>query len=333
MTKTNKLSRKQKIVIALIAVFLILVFIPLMVVEHSYFFQVAIMRGSMNESAITYPEAYSDYLDKTTSTNEIQYSNQVKNSYLDLISPKQDGEYPLILYVHGGGFVAGDKGSKTSYCTMLASNGYVVANVNYVLAPDSHYPTQLFQINTALDFLLENADDFSIDKSKIYFAGDSAGAHLALQLALCYTSEALNSSINLPVINNVTEISGVILHCGLYEMEHLKKESVPFMSHAMWIYTNERFFLKYDKIAELDLVRYIDQNTPPIFLTSGDKDPFRPQTERLIQKLDEHKLDYYAYLPSSGKTKLKHEFQANFKNEEAYVALDLLLNWLDRALN
>ncbi len=329
MVRNRNVSRKQKIIAVLFTVFLVLFFIPLMVIEHSYSLQTAIMRLSMNKSAITYPTNYQSYLEKTTIQSEIQYSDKYSNSYLDVISPKIAGRYPLIIYVHGGGFAAGDKGSKTSYCTMLASEGYVVANVNYILAPDAHYPTQLFQINSAIDFLLNNAEELCIDKERIYFAGDSAGSHIVMQLVLCYTNDELNKRINLPLNKLLKKISGAILHCGFYEMKNLKKESFPFTSHAMWIYTNERFFLKYDRIDELDLVRYVDSNTPRIFLTSGDKDPFRPQTIRLITELESNGVDYYAYLPKSKKTKLKHEFQANFDNAEAYVAMDLLVEWLN----
>ena len=54
----------------------------------------------------------------------------------------------------------------------MASKGYVVANINYQLAPEGRYPTQMLQVNEAIGFLLSRAEEYRIDTMKIFIGGD-----------------------------------------------------------------------------------------------------------------------------------------------------------------
>jgi dipeptidyl aminopeptidase/acylaminoacyl peptidase len=116
---------------------------------------------------------------------------------LDLYSPKNlshQKRYPLIVFIHGGGFVAGDKKTTANECSILADSGFIVASVNYRLgwdkgsnACDGNVP-ELFDagyrsvqdINASLRFLVSKANEYFIDTSWIFLAGSSAGAIIAL---------------------------------------------------------------------------------------------------------------------------------------------------------
>jgi acetyl esterase len=97
----------------------------------------------------------------------------------------RSGTLPAILYLHGGGWVAGSLATHDGACSALASDAdAVVASVHYRRAPESPYPAPNDDAYASLAWLVEHADALGIDAKRIALAGDSAGAHLALSCAL-----------------------------------------------------------------------------------------------------------------------------------------------------
>lgn len=108
---------------------------------------------------------------------DLCYNSNYKEGKLDIIKPKEfDGYLPVIFWVHGGAFLGGDKSDITEYAVQIASKGYIVVNMNYDLAPGSQYPTPLYQVKEAYQFIEQKAEEYGMDRNRLYFAGDSAGA-------------------------------------------------------------------------------------------------------------------------------------------------------------
>ncbi|HTR59831.1 MAG TPA: alpha/beta hydrolase [Casimicrobiaceae bacterium] len=95
------------------------------------------------------------------------------------------GRLPAIVYLHGGGWVAGSVASHDGACATLASDANaVVASVQYRRAPENPFPAPNDDAFAALQWLARSARDLCVDESSIGIAGDSAGAHLALGAAI-----------------------------------------------------------------------------------------------------------------------------------------------------
>jgi acetyl esterase len=95
------------------------------------------------------------------------------------------GLLPVILYLHGGGWVAGSVDSHDGACAMLATDAdAVVASVQYRRAPENPWPAPNDDAFVALLWLTRSCADLGIDGTRIAVGGDSAGAHLALGLAI-----------------------------------------------------------------------------------------------------------------------------------------------------
>lgn len=69
---------------------------------------------------------------------ELAYGEGTRQK-LDLIYREKDAVKPLLIYIHGGGYVAGTKEARRNYCGIFADHGFVVANLEYTLAPEATY--------------------------------------------------------------------------------------------------------------------------------------------------------------------------------------------------
>jgi len=97
---------------------------------------------------------------------------------------------PLVLFIHGGGWNSGHtrhSGALANFpaaLALLASEGFVVASLEYRLTNEASYPAQLQDARAALRFLKANAAKYGIDPSRTGVWGGSAGGHLAALAAL-----------------------------------------------------------------------------------------------------------------------------------------------------
>lgn len=132
---------------------------------------------------MTIKERISYYNDKFL---DIKYGNESEYQKMDIIRPNNiEEKLPAILYIHGGAWVSGDKRSDGKYFTFdIPKFGYVLATMNYRLAPEYNFSDQMEDVKSALEFIVENAETYGIDSEKIYIWGDSAGGHLAQMAGL-----------------------------------------------------------------------------------------------------------------------------------------------------
>jgi acetyl esterase len=119
---------------------------------------------------------------------DIPYGPRRPEHLLDVYVPPGDGPFPVVIYLHGGGFRMLSKESHWMFAEQLARAGHLVFSINYRLAPEHPYPAACEDAARALAFVLGAAARFGGDPEKLIFAGESAGANLAtaLGLACCH---------------------------------------------------------------------------------------------------------------------------------------------------
>ena len=152
---------------------------------------------------------------------------------LDVYRPKSAGtdtlsKIPVIVSVHGGAWVYGDKDIYQWYCLKLAQRGFAVVNFSYRLVPEVPFPAPVQDTEKVFQWIAANAEQYGFDLNNVFAVGDSAGAHI---LAL-YTSAITNPDyeINYDFIKpKPFKLSGVALNCGKYNMDP-KLESTPHMT-------------------------------------------------------------------------------------------------------
>jgi acetyl esterase len=105
--------------------------------------------------------------------------------------PAGDGPFPLVAYVHGGGWVVGTLESFDPLCRALANaSGALVASVDYRLAPEHPFPAAAEDVRAAVRWLAANAHELGADPARLAIAGDSAGGNLAAVTARRLRDEA-----------------------------------------------------------------------------------------------------------------------------------------------
>lgn len=92
--------------------------------------------------------------------------------------------HPVVLLLHGGAWQRGDKSSEKTLGRALAGHGYAALAVNYRLAPQARHPAQLQDVQQALRWLQEHAEEYRLDVGRVAAWGYAAGGHLAALLAV-----------------------------------------------------------------------------------------------------------------------------------------------------
>ncbi|WP_411268457.1 alpha/beta hydrolase [Macrococcus capreoli] len=266
----------------------------------------------------------------------VTYSDIAPSSQMDIILPKhiRNGDaLPLILWTHGGGYIAGDKRHKNPYLAQIAEKGFIVANINYALAPNNKYPTPILQELEAAKFLKRNILNLPIDETQIIIGGDSAGAQIASQFAAMHTNHSLMEDMQLKPVYNPEQLKAVVLFGGLYNMQTVRKTHFPRIETFMESYTGEKYWeKKFKPIQQMSTTENVTKHYPPTFLTVGDADPFDSQARELVKVLQDNNVDYETSF-FNRTHRLKHQYQFHMDLPEAQLTYRKLMMFLGNYTN
>jgi acetyl esterase len=263
-----------------------------------------------------------------------RYDADDEDAVLDIYYPSQsDRALPAIVWIHGGGFLSGNKGHVANYLKILAARGHTTVSVGYSLGPESNYPTPVLQANAALAYLVQNAEQLRIDPARIFLAGDSAGAQIAAQVANMISVPAYATALGVVPAISREQLRGVILHCGIYDLA-LPGPRGPyghFMSTATWAYSGRRDGLKAEHTSQFSVARFVTAEFPPAFISAGNGDPLLPHSRALAEALGRLHVEVDAlFFDDDRKPPLPHEYQFNLDAAAAREALERKVKFVAR---
>lgn len=243
-------------------------------------------------------ENYNLYKDGLTEHLDIAYIDD--NSYdhlLDVYYPSNAEEaIPVIVNVHGGGLVAGEKEINTVQSRYFAQQGFAVVNMNYTRLPDTNYAGMLQNVYDVLHWIEVHAEEYPFDLSRVYMTGDSGGGHLVSIAAAVIWSPELEAWYGLEAPSfRVQKFALTCPMVGTAELVHPKSLAYFIFHFAIGpeIYKNE------EAMAMADIYTVAGKSDyPPVLLltTPGDTNFYDGVMELdrfLTESGIEHKLKVY----------------------------------------
>lgn len=229
----------------------------------------------------------------------VPYADRSPLQTVSIYTPGDDGDYPLLVYVNGGGWVQQLPRHDTVPGVWQAPyQGYALASVGYRLAPEDNWPAQIHDVKAALRFLRAHADEYGYNADKIVAWGNSAGGHI---LEMCAATNGLPTFEDL-TMGNPTESSDIqalvsyYAPCDMYQLElglHISDEEIATLAESPLEMNDERegmnqignillgcrAFSNPSIAALASPIHFVTEDFPPTYFLHGMADPVIPYTQ------------------------------------------------------
>ena len=243
--------------------------------------------------------------------NNIAYGEDPFWQSLDIYRPKGNDDYlPVIVSVHGGGWVYGDKERYQYYCMSLVQHGFAVVNYTYRVAPESKFPASIEDTNTVFQWILDHNETYKLDTNNIFGVGDSAGGHILGLYANILTNTNYRKQFNLDIPQNL-QLNAIALNCSVSEIRtelemFLMKELLPEKG------TEKEF-------DTLNVAKYITSDFPPSFIMTCSKDFLKKDASLLSKSLMKQNVPFQFHFFGTNEILLTHCFHLDMKNKYAHI--------------
>jgi acetyl esterase/lipase len=194
---------------------------------------------------------------------------------LDLYLPATGTNLPLIVWIHGGGWMEGSKEKPPGL--KFLTHGFALASVNYRLSQDAVFPAQLIDCKAAIRWLRAHAAEKGIDPQHIGVWGASAGGHLVALLGTTGGVKEFDQGENLDVSSRVQAVCDWFGPTDLTRFTNSPsdtKRDQPDSPFARLI--GGTIAQNIEKAQRANPIRYISKDDPPFLIMHGDQDPLVP---------------------------------------------------------
>lgn len=225
---------------------------------------------------------------------------------------------PTVFYIHGGAWSSADKKIYSRLSKDFAEQGFVVINMNFRLMPEYDLHTHYQDCIACIKYCLNKNDLFGIDRKRVFFAGDSSGAHMA---------SLIGARINDNKISINCKIAGLLLFYGIYDLNHLETVHFRICNKLHNGFKNafgerlKRFYRDYSPTT------YLSRHFPPCFITAGEVDGLHTESIMLSNLLDEYKVQHSTLIFPKNRKDGRHAF-VNLMNNARAEALNQMFEFM-----
>lgn len=255
--------------------------------------------------------------------HNIPYIHGDKYNLLDVYYPKRTtGNLPVIVSIHGGGYVYGTKEIYTHYGMFLAQQGFTVVNFNYHLAPKYKFPTQLIEINEVMEWIDKHCYKYHMDRENVFLVGDSAGAQMASHYAAIYSNPVFARHFPFEVPKRI-RIRALALNCGMYDISSKAEKPTEEEKKNFGLSPEApiKDYLGEDREHIDPLLRVLDHITkdfPPAFIMTAHYDFLRERARPMHDLLKKRGVEtVYRLYVGKEQSQLGHVFHCNMNLKEA----------------
>lgn len=317
-----------------IAVLILVVFIAFQVSPKPSAMLIARMFNG--EVSITDQESYDLAQEKVSVSKDETYPSAFSKNDYDVYVPKNlTAPAPVLVWLHGGGYVGGDKAGVKEFAVKLASDEQmIVVAMNYEVAPASQYPNQVIQVGELFQALQQKADP-DLDLARVFLGGDSAGAQIALQYTNTQTNVTYGQKMGLAKLLDKGSIKGVISYCGPVDLKQIADSSVEdknmrfFLETVAWSLTGTKEVSNNPKLQEASLVDQVTADFPPTYLTDGNAYSFQEEGMALEERLQALNVPVRSLFYADVSKEITHEYQFDYTMDEAKKCYQETLDFLN----
>jgi acetyl esterase len=202
----------------------------------------------------------------------------------DVVVPRGAGPHPVLVYLHGGGWVCGSPRTHRKLGYRFAEAGYLVFNVDYRLAPEHPFPTPFEDCLAAVRWAAREAARFGGDPARLAIGGDSAGGNLSAAVAAALASDAARPKAAL-LIYGVFDFAmfgdASLAPTGDEQAAEIGRNLVEMMVSAYLGEARGEALLRDPRVSPLHAAAKL----PPSHVVVGSADPLAAQAEALARAL------------------------------------------------
>ncbi len=213
--------------------------------------------------------------------------NGARSTPIRIYLPSPNKDLPIILLIHGGAGVAGNLDTHDNLARYFSSQAAaIVVSVGYTNAPEGKFPIQLQQCSDSLTWIMDHANEFSADSSRLSVVGDSAGGNMAAALCLMIRDQQ-GPKIALQVLIN----PALDLRCqGTFERQNDDLDVLRWQANQYLVNSNDANNPYVSPLSANNL-----SDLPQAVIILAEKDELRPDGEKYAQRLKDSGVHTFVY--------------------------------------
>jgi acetyl esterase/lipase len=201
----------------------------------------------------------------------------------------------VLVYVHGGAWMRGEKAEAAGFASGMTSQGYLVVSINYRLYPTAKYPAMIQDVKCAIRALRANASEYNLDPDRVAAMGASAGGHL---VALLGTSDQSAEFDVGEYLDQSSRVQAVVAMAPVTDLTRtFPNADIELMRQVGF---------GEDNIVEASPITHVTEDDPPFLLIHGDRDEVVPveQSQLMYDRLLQAKIPAQLVIVKNGRHSL-----------------------------
>lgn len=258
--------------------------------------------------------------------DDIQYGPDPDWNVLDVYRNRYwTGKKPVILIVHGGGWVYGSKEVYQYYGMDFVRRGFAVVNYSYRLAPEHKYPSSLEDTLLVADFVMKNAEKYGFDTDNLFAVGDSAGGSLLGMLCDYLADPDYRESVraykkkldgsDMPPVPDGFSLQAIGMNCGAYHLfdENGKTDRDQDQELMRDLFTHGA---DPEEQKLVNITDHIGASFPPAYIMTAQGDFLNAQAPVLLEACKKAGVEAEMHIYGTEEDPLYHVFHVTVQSEE-----------------
>lgn len=210
---------------------------------------------------------------------DLSYDDTIAARRFDLFVPETEKPAPLIVMIHGGGWISGDRSMYHDEATWYAQHGFACVTVGYRLAPLHTFPAAVADIQAFMAYARENGKAHGWNSSQIIALGNSAGGHLSAMAGLAPT--------RLDTQESAQKADAFVAISAITDLRNPNDCHYPIAMSFLEQFMGASHFEEPERYKAASPLTYVTEDAPPSLLIHGEADDVVPveQTRSLYGAL------------------------------------------------